>query len=245
MDWISFLLTDVLPVVAGMLAVYVALLLVAVRFSGATPVETPIVAVHHTQVEHATRVALDPDIRGLLDAGFEWRGWMAAPDVHAVGAMLVDPAAGDCASVMLMQGLRYVDVCRFSRGGRRVTTTNVEMVGFFLPHPAVHTARFPHVKDVAHLVRLHRAAVKADGLHPPFELPPVGREAEFLARVTAQGNLEQVQTGLFRAEGGRLHKTWKAALRGVWLLSPHTAGWQKRRQEAQARAAEAALLRLA
>lgn len=229
--------------VAALLFLYVALLVTAVRFGPPTPAETEILAVHHQQVEHETRVLLDPDIRALLEMGFEWRGWLAAPAEHAVGAVLVDPAAGDCASVMLMQGVRYVDVARIARSGRRVTTTNVEIVPLFLPHPARHTARFPHVKDVARLVRLHRAVVRAEGLHPPFDLPPVGREAEWLAREVGQTNREQVQTGLFREDGGQLHRTWKAAVRGVWLLSPQTVGWHRRRQEAQSRAAEAALLR--
>jgi hypothetical protein len=240
----SSLAADVLLYVGGAVALYVAFLLAAVRFSGTTPVEMPIVAVHHTQVAPDTRVLLDPDIRALLEAGFEWRGWIAAPSVHAVGAMLADVANGDCAAVMLMQGKRYVDVVRQSRGGRRVTTTNVDVVPFFLPHPNCRALRFPHVKDPAHLVRLHRAAVRSDGLRPPYDVPLPGREAESTARVLALSHLEQVQTGLFRREGDRLHRTWKAAVRGVWLLSPHTVGWHTRRLEAQARAAEAALLRL-
>jgi hypothetical protein len=133
----------------------------------------------------------------------------------------VDRAAG-------VHGLDYVTAAgrwqvlltRFD-DGEEVVTTNYARPLVFAPHPRVHVARLPGVRNIARLRALHTAHLAhAAGGHRQATIPNDEALVDFVAEHERRTLERQCELGAKRPVDDEYRPTLRGAFRAVWSFLP-------------------------
>lgn len=200
-------------------------------------------AVSLDELPEAARAFIEPRVAEFAPWNFDLVAyvsfWNVTPSTGAYMALLANPHTGEWADVTLVlspvKNTGYTEfITRCSEQMQIDTNTNATAPVLF-PVPQHHVFRFPQVRDVFTLYRVHRMLVTeiARGALPV--LPPAGEEIGELKRRLDRYGLWQAERGyMYLDRSGEYYRlTWKGAILGAWRSVwpvPWIRAWRQRRK---------------
>ena len=191
----------------------------------------------------AARAFIEPRVAEFAPWNFELVAyvslWNVTPSTGAYMALLSNPHTGEWADVtFVISPVKRTGYLEFiSRCSEKVqidTNTNATAPILF-PVPQHHVFRFPQIRDVFLLYRVHRMLVNeiAHGALPV--LPAAGEEiAELKRRLDRYGPWQAERGYMYLDRSGEYYRlTWKGAILGAWRSIwpvPVVRGWWQRRR---------------
>jgi hypothetical protein len=225
---------------------YVALFLIApvalrIRFRYSAKVEPR--AVSLAELPEVARRYFEPRVAELAPWNFDLVSYVslgdAVPSAAGYMALLSNPHTAEWADVTLMisaaKQFGYLEFVTRCSDQLQIDTNTSPVVPILFPTPEHHVFRFPQVREVFTLYRIHRMLVTeiTHGALPV--LPSAGEEiAELKRRLERYGTWQQEHGYMklhWRKEDYRL--TWKGAILGAWRsIWPISAlrRWRERRR---------------
>jgi hypothetical protein len=183
-------------------------------------------AIAPEELPPAARAFIDPRIAEFAPWNFDLvayvRLWKVVGSTEAYMALLSNSHTSEWADVTFVASparkYGYIEfITRCSEQMQIDTNTNSTAPVLF-PLPQYHVFRFPHVRDVFTLYRIHRMLVTeiTHGALPV--LAPVGEEiSELKRRLDRYGPWQQKRGYLYLdASGENYRLTWKGAILGAW-----------------------------
>lgn len=200
-------------------------------------------AVSLEELPEAARAFIEPRVAEFAPWNFDLimyvSLWNVTPSTGAFMALLSNPHTSEWADVtFVMSPLKssgYIEfITRCSEQMQIDTNTNATAPILF-PLPQHHVFRFPQVRDVFMLYRIHRMLVTeiTHGLLPA--LPPAGEEiAELKRRLDRYGPWQAERGYMYLGTDGENYRlTWKGAILGAWRSIWPISAFRRWRQRAK------------
>lgn len=172
------------------------------------------------------RQFITPRVSAITGLGFEPVGYInlgtMASGTQSFMALLSNSRTLEWADVSVVKSPKQMKgysefITRCSDDVQVDTNTNA-LAPVLFPWPAYHVFRFPQIKDVFTLYRVHRMLVQQNTGGSKPELPPKGQElAELKRRLERYGVRQQERGYMYLEPAGQYFRlTWKGAILGAW-----------------------------
>jgi len=188
----------------------------------------------HSRIQLAAEATASPwpdyYSSNLRHGGFEYAGQLLDPAEQRNVALRVNFYVHlqnqDSAYVAeIISGRQTISLVSFKsrfEDGFSFETNNVSSASLFKDNPDHRSFRFPQVRSIDSLYRLHRR-IKQDAVvdhHRPVIADKQGELAEFISRAEVL-HQRMAQCGDYELsqDGGCYRHTWKGAIRQSWLLA--------------------------
>jgi hypothetical protein len=167
-----------------------------------------------------------PRVSAIAGLGFEPVGYInlgtMASGTQSFMALLSNSRTLEWADVSVVKSPKRMKgysefITRCSDDVQVDTNTNATAPVLF-PWPSYHVFRFPQIKDVFTLYRVHRMLVQQNTGGSKPELPPKGQELSELKRRLERYGVRQQERGYMYLDpaGQYFRLTWKGAVLGAW-----------------------------
>ena len=229
---------------------YVILLVIApiflrIRFRYHAKIDPRVVALE--ELPEPARSYIEPRVTELIPWNFDLVSYVNlsahSPSLGASLALLSNRHTAEWADVtFLPSGPKrngYVEFTTRCSDQMQIDTNSSAAASVLFPVPQHRVFRFPQVRDVFTLYRLHRmlAMEITHGALPV--IPPQGQEiAELQRRLNRYGGWQQERGYMVLDGGGEQYRlTWKGAILGAWRSIWPWSALDRWRQRARSRAA--------
>ncbi len=178
------------------------------------------------EIPEAARTFIEPRVAEFAPWNFDLVAyvglWNVTPSTGAYMALLSNPHTSEWADVTFVlspvKKTGYIEFITRCSEQMRIDTNTNSTAPILFPLPQHHVFRFPQIRDVFTLYRIHRMLVTeiAHGALPV--LPPRGQEiAEFKRRLDRYGPWQAERGYMYLdASGENYRLTWKGAILGAW-----------------------------
>ena len=195
------------------------------------------------ELPEAARAFIEPRVADFAPWNFDLVAyvslWNVTPSTGAFMALLSNPHTCEWADVTFVMSpvkrTGYIEFITRCSEQMQIDTNSNATAPVLFPVPQHHVFRFPQIRDVFTLYRVHRMLVTeiARGALPV--LPPAGEEiAELKRRLDRYGPWQTQRGYMYLERNGEYYRlTWKGAILGAWRSVwpiPLIRGWRQRRK---------------